>query len=77
MAQKEELPHVQGQGQRPAGATPCQRPGAAVGKSYPTPKAKGGGWEEQPHIQVQGAVAARTQEGREELLHVQGQEGQR
>ena len=33
----------------------------------------GGGREEQPH--VQGAVAARVQEGREELLHVQGQEG--
>ena len=30
--------------------------------------------EEQPH--VQGAVAARVQEGREELLHVQDQEGQ-
>ena len=34
---------------------------------------QGGGREEQPHIQ--GAVAARAQEGREELLHVQGQEG--
>ena len=31
------------------------------------------GQEEQPHIQ--GAVAAWAQEGREELLHVQGQEG--
>ena len=30
--------------------------------------------EEQPH--VQGAVAAQAQEGLEELLHVQGQEGQ-
>ena len=29
--------------------------------------------EEPPH--VQGAVAARAKEGREELLHVQGQEG--
>ena len=28
---------------------------------------------EQPH--VQGAVAARVQEGLEELLHIQGQEG--
>ena len=37
------------------------------------PKARGGGREEQPHIQ--GAVAARVQEGQEELLHVQGQEG--
>ena len=33
-----------------------------------------GGLEEQPH--VQGAVAARAQEGRQELLHVKGQEGQ-
>ena len=37
------------------------------------PEAKGGGQEEIPHIQ--GAVAARAQEGLEELLHVQGQEG--
>ena len=37
--------------------------------------ARGQGWwrEEKPHIQ--GAVAARTQEGLEELLHIQGQEG--
>ena len=39
----------------------------------PTPKAGGGGREDQPH--VQGAVAVRAQEGLEELLHVQGQEG--
>ena len=31
------------------------------------------GQEEQPHMQ--GAVAAQAQEGREELLHVQDQEG--
>ena len=37
------------------------------------PEARGRGWEEQPHLQ--GAVAARVQEGLEELLHVQGQEG--
>ena len=53
----------------------------------PTPAARGGGWEEQPHAQgqgqwredqthVQGAVAARAQEGLEELSHVEGQEGQ-
>ena len=35
-------------------------------------EARGGGWEEQPH--VQGAVAAWAQEGLEELFHVQGQE---
>ena len=41
----------------------------------PKPEAKGGGGEEQPHIQ--GAVAARAQEGLEELSHVEGQEGRR
>ena len=39
----------------------------------PTPEAKGGGREEQPHLH--GAVAARGQEGLEELFHVQGQKG--
>ena len=34
---------------------------------------RGGGREEQPH--VQGEVAARAQEDLEELLHIQGQEG--
>ena len=42
-------------------------------KEQPTPEARGGGWEDQPH--VQGAVAARVQEGLEELSHVEGQEG--
>ena len=37
------------------------------------PEARGGGREEQPY--VQGVVAARAQEGLEELFHVQGQEG--
>ena len=41
----------------------------------PTPQAKGGGREDQPH--VQGAVAARVQEGLEELSHIEGQEGWR
>ena len=46
---REELPHVQGQGQKPGvpgcdgagtarGATPCPRPGAAPGKSNSTSK---------------------------------------
>ena len=68
---------------------PCPRPGAAAGRSYPTPlslrpraavgrsnrrtKARGGGREDQPHIQ--GAVAVRAQEGLEELSHTEGQEG--
>ena len=52
----------------------------------PNPKAKGGSGEEQPQdrgqgrrpggaTHVQGAVAARVQEGLEELSHVEGQEG--
>ena len=37
------------------------------------PEVRGGGQQGQPYIQ--GAVAVPAQEGREELLHVQGQEG--
>ena len=62
--QREELPRVRGQGWRPGGATPRSKP-----------EARGGGREDQP--QVQGAVAARAQEGLEKLSHVEGQEGQR
>ena len=40
-----------------------------------TPKARGGGQEDQPH--VQGAVAAWAQEGLEKLSQVEGQEGRR
>ena len=50
----------------------CDSAGAAE-RIYPTPEARGGGQEELPH--VQGAVAVQAQEGLEELLHVQGQEG--
>ena len=42
-------------------------------RSYPMSKDRDGEGEEQPHIQ--GAAAARAQEGQEELLHTQGQEG--
>ena len=62
----EEITLVQGKEQR------LRFAGAAV-KRYPTPKVRGCSREEQP--QVQGAVAARGQEGLEQLLHVQGQEG--
>ena len=41
----------------------------------PKPKARGGGQEDQPNVQA--AVAARVQEGLEELSHVEGQEGWR
>ena len=39
------------------------------------PKARGGGQEEQPH--VQGAVATQAQEGLEDLSHLEGQKGRR
>ena len=42
-------------------------------RSYPASEVRGGSQEEQPH--VEGLVAARVQEGLEELFHVQGQEG--
>ena len=44
-------------------------------RSYPMSEVRGGGREEQPH--VQGAVAAQAHEGLEELSHVEGQEGRR
>ena len=43
-------------------------------EELPPAEFRGGGREEQPH--VQGAVDAWAQEGQEELLHVQGQERQ-
>ena len=84
--------------ERPRGATPCLRSGAAAESARlqwhrngqeelpkskvrgggqeelphtPMPEGRGGSWEEQPHIQ--GEVAARAQEGLEELSHVEGQ----
>ena len=51
---------------------PHQRPGAAARRTYPTPEARGGSREEQPHIQ--GVVAAWAGEP-EDLFHIQGQEG--
>ena len=69
----EELLHVQGQGCQPRGATPCPRTAAVAKRSYSTFNVRGCSQEEQAHIQ--GVAAARKQEGQEELLHVQGQEG--
>ena len=40
---------------------------------FPMPEVRGGGREKQPH--VHGEAAAQAQEGREELLHIQGQGG--
>ena len=67
----EELPYVWCQGKKPGG---LHARAVVAKRSYPTSKVRGSGWEEQPH--VQGVVAAWAQEGREELLHIQGQEGQ-
>ena len=47
----------------------------AAGRSDPTSEVRGGSREELPHLQ--GAVAARAQEGLEEQFHVQGQKGRR
>ena len=79
------------EGRQPRGITPRPRSGGAAKRRYPasevrsggreelphapTPEARGGGREDQPH--VQGALAARVQEGLEELSHIEGQEGRR
>ena len=42
-------------------------------EEQPMPEARSGGQEDQPH--VQGAMAARAQEGLEELSLVEDQEG--
>ena len=47
---------------------------ATVETSYQMSKVRGGSREKHPH--VKGVMAARVQEGLEELLHIQGQEGQ-
>ena len=60
-------------GRRSYPTLPRLRSRAVARRSNPTPEARGGGWEDQPH--VQGAVAVRAQEGLEELSHVEGQEG--
>ena len=70
---------------------PSPGSGAAAERSYPASEVRGGGREELPHARmpeargsgreeqphVQRAVAARVQEGLEELSHVEGQEGRR
>ena len=61
---------------------------SAAKRSYPTSEVRGSSQEELPHAQGQGRLpggptphprsqAARAQEGLEELLHIQGQEGPR
>ena len=82
---QEKPPHVRGQGQKPGGpharraaakkSYPTSEVRGSNERSYPASKVRGSGREDQPH--VQGAVAARVQEGLEELSHVEGQEGWR
>ena len=81
---REELPHIRGQGQRPR-VPGCEGAGTAE-RSHPTSKVRGGGWEEIPHPpkpEARGSgwkdqthtMAARAQEGLEELSHIEGQVG--
>ena len=84
---QEELPRVRGWGggvterSYPASEVrggdertyPASEVGVAAGRSYPMLEARGGGREDQPH--VQGAVAAQAQESLEKLSHAEGQEG--
>ena len=70
---REELPYVRSQGQKPRGPG-CNGAGTAE-RSHPASEVRGGGREEQPHIQ--GGVAAWAQEGLEELSHVEGQKVRR
>ena len=51
--------------------TPCSR--GSGQEELPHAWGRGGGQQDQPHVQA--AVAARAQEGLEELSHVEGQEG--
>ena len=71
--------------ERPRGATPCPRSGAAAERSYPLPKARGGSLEEPPHIQGVVVEPCRRAErsystfkvrrgGSEEIPLVQGKE---
>ena len=61
------------EGRQPRGVTLHPRPGAVAWRSHPVLEARGGGREEQPHVQV--AVATQGQEGLVELSHVEDQEG--
>ena len=68
---REELPYVQSHRRR-LRVPGCSSTGVAE-RSYPASEVRSSSREELPHIQ--GGVAVWAQEGQEELLHVQGQEG--
>ena len=61
------------EGRQPRGVTLHPRPGAVAWRSHPVLEARGGGREEQPH--VQGVVAAWAQESLQEPSHIEGLEG--
>ena len=66
---REELPHYRGHWQKLGGPhAPKPKARGRTGRSNPTPEARGGGKEDQLH--VQGVVAAWVQEGLEELSHL-------
>ena len=62
-------PKARGGGREELCHAPKPEPRVAAWRSNPTPEARGSGREDQPH--VQGALAARAQEGLEELSHVE------
>ena len=64
------MPETRSSGQ---GSYPAPRSGAMAWRRYLTPEARGSGREELPH--GPRSSGCRAQEGQEELLHVQGQEG--
>ena len=76
IAMSQELPRGATPHPRSAGAAERRYPASKVRgrkeRSYPTSEARGGGREDQPHT-----VAARAQEGLEELSPIEGQEGRR
>ena len=63
---------VRGGGREELSHAPMPEASGSSLEEQPMPKARGGGQEDQPH--VQGAMA---QEGLEELVHFEGQEGRR
>ena len=71
---REELPRVRGCNERSYPASEVRGSGWEELPHTTTPEARGGGREDQLH--VQGAVAAQVQEGLQELSHIEGQEGQ-
>ena len=71
--EEQPMPEARGSDERSHPTSEVRGGGREEIPHAPKPKARGGGQEDQPH--VQGAVAAGTQEGLEELSHVEGQEG--